>query len=344
LSAITRMRLPRPRLPAGRLGRLRLRRPRPRTFLALALVLMLLGGGWLWLRSSSLVSVDRVTVTGLQGPSSHRIRAALLSAARDMTTLDVNVSALRVAVAPFPVVKSLSVSTQFPHGMRIRVLEQVPVGAITVGGRKFPVAGNGILLPTVSASGLASIPVSVPPGGTRVTGAGAVNAIALLAAAPAWLRARVTQVSTTAANGLVAQLHNGPQIYFGQASGLRAKWTAAAAVLADPGSQGAAYIDVTVAERPAAGGVVGAATSTQPTSLGAVAPTGAAGNTGATGTTAGNAATGNTGATGTAAGNTATGNTGNTGATGATGNTGAPTNAGAPTGAGTATTPITGGP
>jgi cell division protein FtsQ len=243
------------------------------------LVLMLLGGGWLWVRGSSLVSVDRVTVTGLRGPSSRPIRAALLSAARDMTTLDVNMSALRVAVAPFPAVKSLDVSTQFPHGMRIRVLELVPVGVLAVGDRKIPVGANGTLLPSDSGAGLASIPVSAPPGGPRVTAGATRNAVAVLAAAPLWLRARVAQVSTTTANGLVAEMHDGPQIYFGDAGELRAKWMAVAAVLADPGSEGAAYIDVTVPERPAVAGVAGASSSGQTSADAAPAdPTGATGS------------------------------------------------------------------
>jgi cell division protein FtsQ len=309
VSAITRVRLP--RFSARRPGAPRLRRPRPRTLVVVAIVVLLLGGGWLWLRTSSFVSVDRVTVTGVTGPSAGEIRAALLSAARNMTTLDVNVAALKVAVAPFPVVKSLSVSTQFPHGIRIRVREQIPVGAVSVDGRRIPVAADGRLLPAVSSAGLASIPVSAPPGGERVTGAAAGNAVALLAAAPAWLRARVTEVSTTAANGLVATLHDGPQIYFGDPRDLHAKWTAAETVLADAGSQGAVYIDVTVPERPAAGGVAGAATSSQPSTLDA-APTGAASGaasvtSGATTVPAGATSPAGTPATGSPAATTATG-------------------------------------
>ena len=42
-------------------------------------------------------------------------------------------------------------------------------------------------------------------------------------------------------------------MYFGDAPSARAKWLAAAAVLADPGSAGASYIDVTDPVRPAAG-------------------------------------------------------------------------------------------
>ena len=290
MSAITRkLRLPRLSAP-------RLRLPRPRTLLALALVVMLLGGGWFWLRGSSLVAVDRVTVTGLRGPGSGAIRAALLGAARGMTTLEVNLPALQASVAPFPVVKGLKVSTQFPHGMRIRVLEQVAVGAVTAGGRRVAVAGDGTLLPTVSAAGLPSVSGATPAPGAHVTGSAARDAVALLAAAPRWLRSRVTQVSTTSANGLVAELHNGPELRFGAASQLRAKWTAVVAVLADQGSQGAAYIDVSVPERPAAGGVavVAATTGTAATTGPAAATTGAAAaSTGAAGATSG-AATGAT--------------------------------------------------
>src|ERR1700737_2525770 len=61
--------------------------------------LPLLAGGWLWLRDSSLVSVERVQVSGVHGPDAHAIEAALAGAARHMTTLDVRPGALRAAVA-----------------------------------------------------------------------------------------------------------------------------------------------------------------------------------------------------------------------------------------------------
>jgi hypothetical protein len=61
---------------------------------------------------------------------------------------------------------------------------------------------------------------------------------------------------------VIAQLENGPQIYFGPTTQLSAKWNAVVAVLQDSGSQGAAYIDVTDPQRPAAGVGVTTATST----------------------------------------------------------------------------------
>lgn len=221
--------------------------------MASAAVLALLAGAWLWVRDSSLVAVQRVTVTGASGPDASQIRSSLIIAARDMTTLDVKMSDLRTAVAPYPVVKDLQVSAQFPHGMRIRVIEQVPVAVITAAGRKTAVSSDGTLLHDVAASSsLPTIAMDVAPGGTRVTGA-ALSEVRLLAAAPYELLAKVGEVSSDGTHGLVAQLRDGPKIYFGATTQLGLKWTAAIEVLANPGSVGADYVDVTDPSRPAAG-------------------------------------------------------------------------------------------
>lgn len=241
-------------LPGPRL-RVALGRRGVRLALLVAIVLCaLLLGGWLLLRDSSLVSVNRVTVTGESGPDAGAIRRALMGAARGMTTLDVNMSQLRTAVAPYPVVADLRVSTQFPHGMRISVIERLPVAIVSVGGRSIAVAGDGTLLHDLRmpSSALPVVPLAVPPGGTRLSGP-ALASIRLLAAAPYQLLAKIGQLSTMAGHGLVAQVRGGPNIYFGDARDARAKWLAASAVLADSGSAGAAYIDVTDPVRPAAG-------------------------------------------------------------------------------------------
>lgn len=262
-------------------GRIRARLPRPsaKAIFALVLVLALLGGGWLWVRQSSLVAVKRVSVTGASGPDAGQIRAALVSAARDMTTLDVRMGHLRTAVSPYPVVKALRVSTQFPHGMRIRVIEHVPVAFVGVDGRRTPVAGDGTLLRDVTTDAeLPSITLSVAPGGTQLTGMAGVE-VRMLAAAPYELLAKVQLASSDSTHGLVVQLRNGPRVFFGGADRLAAKWDALAAVLAQPSSAGAPYIDVSVPARPAAGrGSDGGATTTP-------APAANTGSTGATGTT-----------------------------------------------------------
>ncbi len=215
--------------------------------------LALVGGAWVWLRDSSLVAVEHVTVTGVSGPDAGPIRQALDLSAHNMTTLDVRVGQLRTAVAPYPVVKDVRVSTQFPHGMRIHVIEQLPVGAILAAGRTIAATADGTLLHDVPTGSLPTVPLTSLPGGSRVTDPTALDALTLLAATPQRFEARINQVTTTPPHGLVVQLRSGPAIYFGAPTELGAKWVAATEVLAAPSSAGAAYIDVTDPARPAAG-------------------------------------------------------------------------------------------
>ncbi len=219
----------------------------------LVTIAVVLAAGYTWLRDSSLVSVRKVQVSGVSGFDARQIRSALIMAARNMTTLDVNIGQLRTAVEPYPDVKSIEVSTQFPHAMRIRVVEQVPVAVVIEAGRRVEVAGDGTLLHDASpAASLPTISLTVPPGGRRLTGI-PLSEVQLLAAAPYQLLARIGGVSDGQAHGLAAQLRNGPSIYFGDPSQLAAKWTAATAVLANSASASADYIDVTDPNRPAAG-------------------------------------------------------------------------------------------
>ncbi len=137
--------------------------------------------------------------------------------------------------------------------MSIRVSEQVPVAMVLAGGRRIPVAGDGTLLH--DARGDARLPVislSVVPGGSRLTGY-ALSEAKLLAAAPYALLTRLSQVTDGPEHGLAGQLRNGPSLYFGQGDQLAAKWAAVTEVLANSGSAGAQYIDVSDPSRPAAG-------------------------------------------------------------------------------------------
>ncbi|HEY2772349.1 MAG TPA: FtsQ-type POTRA domain-containing protein [Solirubrobacteraceae bacterium] len=255
---------------------LALPRPRPKV-IALAVAVLALGlGAWLWFRDSSLVSVKRVAVTGVSGPDAGRIRDALETAARNMTTLDVKTDQLNTAVGPYPVVKKLQVSTQFPHGMRIHVVEEIPVAEVQVGGRNVAVADDGTLLhdaPTTTQLPLLQLRSS--PGGSQLTQQDGLSLVTLLAAAPYQMLSRVSQASTSSSHGLVAQLRDGPSIYFGGDDHLGAKWIAADAVLLSSGSSGAEYIDVSDPERPVAGATAATsstATGTTPSTATATTP------------------------------------------------------------------------
>jgi cell division protein FtsQ len=235
---------------AGRL----LRRIGPLRLAAALVLAAALGAGWLWLRDSSLVTIKQVRVTGITGPDAGRVRAALISAAHTMTTLDFQVSRLDTAVAPYPDVKRLEVSTDFPHGVRIRVVQESPVAVLTAAGRRVAVAADGaVLRADPPRAPLPVIPVRALPVGPRVAGAADRHELAVLAGAPARLRAHIAQVLESSAHGIVIKLRAGPSLYFGTATSIRAKWIAAMAVLGNPSSVGATYIDLTDPSRPAAG-------------------------------------------------------------------------------------------
>ena len=83
---------------------------------AVVVVLAILGGAFVWLRQSSLVAVQTVTITGVAGPDAAQIRETLRASAERMTTLAVSEKTLKQSVASYPVVRGLTVSTDFPHG------------------------------------------------------------------------------------------------------------------------------------------------------------------------------------------------------------------------------------
>jgi cell division protein FtsQ len=208
----------------------------------------------MWLRDSSLVAVSDVQVRGLSGgPESAAIRSALTSAARDMTTLHVRPERLRTAVSPYPIVKDLRVSSDFPHGLRIEVVEHDAVAAVEIDGRRVPVAADGTLLRGRPANTqLVTLNIPSANGGGRLTSRHGRSAVAVMGAAPKDLRSFVAGVDF-GPEGLRVTLSNGPLLQFGDVTRARAKWTAVARVLGDPRAAGASYLDVRVPERPVAG-------------------------------------------------------------------------------------------
>ncbi len=68
------------------------------------------------------------------------------------------------------------------------------------------------------------------------------------------MRKRISRV-TLGPFGLTVRLDHGPSLRFGDGTRLHAKWVAAQRVMRDSGATPATYLDVSVPERPVAGGV-----------------------------------------------------------------------------------------
>jgi cell division protein FtsQ len=227
--------------------------------LAVLIALPLLGGGWLWLRNSSLVAVQHVRISGVHGPEARSIESALRQAAGHMTTLNLHPSALRAAVAPFRVVREVHAVPSFPHGLEIRVVERLPVAALTAGGVRMAVAADGVVLGSALLSpSLPTLEASSVAVAARVSDPHLLAPLAVLGAAPGGLRRYVAR-AFTGPKGLTLVMRNGLLAYFGDASLPHAKWLSLARVLSDQSSAGASYVDVRVPERPAAGFPAGVA-------------------------------------------------------------------------------------
>ena len=227
------------------------RRLSRRAGLVAAALLIALFGTFLFVRDSEMVAVERVAVRGASGPDAPKVEAALRDVARDMTTLNADAGRLREAVAQYPTVDDVALDRDLPDGLTITVLERRPVALVRDGERPIPVTGGGRLLR--GATPPQDLPLLAAKDDELSTPKGR-RLLAVLAAAPDPLRRKARRMYL-GENGLTLAMRRGPSIYFGTATDLRAKWTAASRVLADPTAEGARYVDVRVPERAAAGGL-----------------------------------------------------------------------------------------
>lgn len=214
---------------------------------AAVVLALLLIAVYVVLRTTSLSAVENVTVVGVEGPNASETRHALEQASVGQSTLGFDAAALHDAVADMPSITGIDVHPRFPHGVQVEVHQRAAVGALSVDGRKIAVATDGTLLPEWDAGDLPVI------NGGRATGGRLVAehraAAKVLAGAPEALRAKTARIDKTT----IVRLSDGPALLFHDADRVAAKWLAATAVLADPSSVGATWIDLRVPERPVAG-------------------------------------------------------------------------------------------
>jgi cell division protein FtsQ len=237
---------------------------------ALAAIGLLLG--FLWFRDSSLAAVEQVVVTGSGSSEGERVIATLEAAGRGMSTLHVDEGALRDAVDPFASVADLRVRPDFPHTLRIEVIEHRPVAVVETNGVEVPATGGGLLLDGVRAEDVPVIRATEPPLDGRVQDERALAALRVAAAAPKALEARSERLFF-GEGGIRLDLAGGPDLVFGDADGAAEKWKAAARVLAEDSSAGATYLDLRVAGLVAAGGVGPVDPEPEPTPAPGTAPT-----------------------------------------------------------------------
>jgi cell division septal protein FtsQ len=264
--------LPRPRLPEGwprmphmprfissrggsRRGLPPWRIVRRWLILASLALLILASAYMLWFRDSSYVKVEDVKITGTE--MAPDVDSALRAAAEGQSTLNPDADALRQAVAGNPLVAGIKVDTDFPHTMLIDVQVREPVAYL--GSEGVVIAGDGTVLDNTGKApdGVPEMSLDKQDGsvlaGDAVTG-DALEVARVLGVVPGPLAAVINSASMSKDHGVTVDVGPGLELRFGDSSSAELKWKAAAAVLADPKFEGATYLDLSVPDRPVAGG------------------------------------------------------------------------------------------
>ena len=198
-------------------------------------------GGWLWLRDSCLVARRATSqITGVTASDGDAGRARALEArgARDDHAARPRRTrcATRSRAVPLGRRPARSRPTSRTR-CAIQVIERQPVAALATGRRSGP--GHRRRASCCAASRAdrdlpSSIRHGATPAGDRVT-----DRRALARARDRRRRARRAAAphrasSTSGRRGVIVDLRDGPRLIFGAADDARAKWTAAARVLAEP--------------------------------------------------------------------------------------------------------------
>ncbi len=224
--------------------------------MAAVLAVTVAAGYFLWARDSSLVAIDNVDVVGVTAGDRGALIGELTEASESMTTLHVDRERLEAIAYRFPTVASISIDPNFPHGMRIEVTERPPTMVVQSGDQAVPVAGDGTLLTGVEISKDDNLPVLAvdqAPQGPTLEGSVLDQAL-VVGAAPDELRPLIEKIDQSKEYGVEITLRGGIPVRFGNSAAAEEKWSAAAAVLADPKLDTLSYLDVRVPDRPAAGG------------------------------------------------------------------------------------------
>ena len=252
--------------PAGATRQIRDRVVRRRRLRLVGLLVLVLAIGlaisWFtWLRDLPVFEIRDVRVTGLETLSTAEdqeeasaLTRAVTTSLGGMTTLHVRQGELDRALAGFPRVAGVEVSTEFPNGATASLDLREDGSVIGEGETAVLVATDGTLLGPVGegTETLPRIDGEPPPDDRAALGGPRLSQAIVLGSVPTEIRPFVDR-SRIGDKGIEVELTNGLLLIFGDDTKPVAKWKAATTVIADPELAGAGYVDLTVPWRPAVG-------------------------------------------------------------------------------------------
>ena len=220
----------------------------------------LAAGAYVGARETSVFAVSELEIVG----GSPRLKAQV----RKALAPEVGRSLVRIRggeidrrVASIPGVQSVSYDRVFPHTLRVRVTPERPVLLLRRGSEGWVISARGRVLRSVRNVRVSSLPrvwvpkeTRVKAGATLAPESGGLVASVLVPVVGTNFPARVRSVRAADAE-LTLVLRSGLEIRLGDSGDLRLKLAVARRILVlqGPGPV-AAYIDVSVPERPVVGG------------------------------------------------------------------------------------------
>ena len=246
--------------PGAELGGGSLRRLLP-SGRALLLGFALLGAGalfYLGARETSVFALRSIEVRGAPPRVARHVEAALRSL-EGQSLVSLQAAEISRRLQGLPDVASWSYDRAFPHSLRVFVTAAQPVAVVRQGAKAWVVASDGRIVRQVGPLAAPRLPriwvpsaAFVSAGSPLVDPAAASALRAVVAARAAGFTARIALVRSSADRELSAVLASGLELRLGSASDLPLKFAVARQIVPLAGAVG--YVDLSVPERPIAGG------------------------------------------------------------------------------------------
>ncbi len=206
------------------------------------------------LYNSPLFTISNVEVVGASHVSADAIRA-LAHVPSNATLIRFPAEAVAQRVSANSWVASVSVSRVFPSGMRIRIVERVPVAIVDAGSKMWLMDATGTTIAPSSAEASGTLPlITDVPGldlkpGRLTTSEPLLNAVKVLTGISAALRAMVASVAAPTIDGTALATVDHVEIVIGEAVELPTKDALARRILTE--QQGKVVsVDVRITDRP----------------------------------------------------------------------------------------------
>lgn len=238
-------------------------RSRKRGGLLLIAVLVLAAvGAFLWLRSSDVFAVERITATATRRITEEELALAT-SEALGVSLLKLSTSDVEEALLALPYARSVEVYREFPNTLEIRLEEYEPVARLKgLEDGIWLVAEDGRILEKVKPPRGVNLPLVVysaaisPVVGEQVSGAIADSlpiVALLLDEETSGGLPTVKEVTVSAAGELVLGLEGGADLRLGRPTQLEQKLKVASQIIQQYSRDGEQvdYVDVTAPERVA---------------------------------------------------------------------------------------------